>query len=109
VAEGVQAQVVVANLDPAVTTSVIAQFAAIPSRSDDLAAKFDELTPREREVLVRAGPRPLERGDRAGTRHQRGNREEPCGAPAGEARPARPRPGSDPGLETGLVLPGQND
>jgi DNA-binding NarL/FixJ family response regulator len=40
-----------ALLDPAVTRSVIARFAALPSPSDKLAAKFDELTPREREVL----------------------------------------------------------
>jgi DNA-binding NarL/FixJ family response regulator len=40
-----------ALLDPAVTKSVIARFAALPSPSDELAAKFDELTPREREVL----------------------------------------------------------
>ena len=40
-----------ALLDPAVTKSVIARFAALPSPSDELAARFDELTPREREVL----------------------------------------------------------
>ena len=40
-----------ALLDPAVTKSVIARFAALPAPNDALAAKFDELTPREREVL----------------------------------------------------------
>jgi len=40
-----------ALLDPAVTRSVIARFAALPSPSEELAAKVDELTPREREVL----------------------------------------------------------
>ena len=40
-----------ALLDPAVTKSVIARFAALPSPSDELAARVDELTPREREVL----------------------------------------------------------
>ena len=30
---------------------MIARFAALPAPSDELAAKFDELTPREREVL----------------------------------------------------------
>jgi DNA-binding NarL/FixJ family response regulator len=34
-----------------VTKSVIARFAALPAPNDELAAKFDELTPREREVL----------------------------------------------------------
>ena len=40
-----------ALLDPAVTSSVIARFAALPQPSTELAARFDELTPREREVL----------------------------------------------------------
>jgi DNA-binding NarL/FixJ family response regulator len=40
-----------ALLDPAVTKSVIARFATLPAPSDELAARFDELTPREREVL----------------------------------------------------------
>jgi DNA-binding NarL/FixJ family response regulator len=40
-----------ALLDPAVTSSVIARFAALPAPSREQAAKFEELTPREREVL----------------------------------------------------------
>jgi DNA-binding NarL/FixJ family response regulator len=40
-----------ALLDPAVTASVIAQFATLPSPRDDLKARVDELTAREREVL----------------------------------------------------------
>jgi DNA-binding NarL/FixJ family response regulator len=40
-----------ALLDPAVTKSVIARFAALPSPNDELAANVGELTPREREVL----------------------------------------------------------
>ena len=40
-----------ALLDPAVTASVIGQFAALPSHREDLKAQADELTAREREVL----------------------------------------------------------
>jgi DNA-binding NarL/FixJ family response regulator len=40
-----------ALLDPAVTASVIAQFAALPGPREDLKAQADELTAREREVL----------------------------------------------------------
>jgi DNA-binding NarL/FixJ family response regulator len=40
-----------ALLDPAVTKSVIARFAALPAPSAELTAKLDELTPRERKVL----------------------------------------------------------
>ena len=40
-----------ALLAPAVTASVIAQFAALPSPREDLKAQMDELTAREREVL----------------------------------------------------------
>ncbi len=40
-----------AILDPAVTPSVIGQFAALPTPRDDLKAQVDELTAREREVL----------------------------------------------------------
>jgi DNA-binding NarL/FixJ family response regulator len=40
-----------ALLDPAVTASVIGQFATLPSPRDDLKARVDELTAREREVL----------------------------------------------------------
>jgi DNA-binding NarL/FixJ family response regulator len=40
-----------ALLDPAVTKSVIARFAALPSPNDELAANVGELTLREREVL----------------------------------------------------------
>jgi DNA-binding NarL/FixJ family response regulator len=40
-----------ALLDPAVTNAVIARFTALPAPSDELAARLDELTPREREVL----------------------------------------------------------
>jgi DNA-binding NarL/FixJ family response regulator len=40
-----------ALLDPAVTSSVIARFAALPAPSREQSAKFEELTPREREVL----------------------------------------------------------
>ena len=40
-----------ALLDPAVTKSVIARFAALPAPSAESTAKLDELTPREREVL----------------------------------------------------------
>jgi DNA-binding NarL/FixJ family response regulator len=40
-----------ALLDPAVTASVIGQFAALPSPREDLKAQADELTAREREVL----------------------------------------------------------
>ena len=36
-----------ALLDPAVTRSVIARFAALPSPNDKLATEIDELTPRE--------------------------------------------------------------
>jgi DNA-binding NarL/FixJ family response regulator len=40
-----------ALLDPAVTASVIGQFAALPSPREDLKAQADELTAREQEVL----------------------------------------------------------
>jgi DNA-binding NarL/FixJ family response regulator len=40
-----------ALLDPAVTASVIGQFAALPSPREDLKAQADELTARERQVL----------------------------------------------------------
>jgi DNA-binding CsgD family transcriptional regulator len=40
-----------ALLDPAVTPSVMGQFAALPTPRDDLKAQVDELTAREREVL----------------------------------------------------------
>jgi DNA-binding NarL/FixJ family response regulator len=41
-----------ALLDPAVTASVIGQFAALPATRDDLRSQVDELTAREREVLT---------------------------------------------------------
>jgi len=41
-----------ALLDPAITRSVIAEFAAKPAVRRELAAKLDELTPREREVFA---------------------------------------------------------
>ena len=41
-----------ALLDPAVTASVIGQFAALPRPRDDLKAQVDELTAREQEVLT---------------------------------------------------------
>jgi RNA polymerase sigma factor (sigma-70 family) len=40
-----------ALLDPAITRSVIEEFAAKPAVRRELAAKLDELTPREREVF----------------------------------------------------------
>ena len=40
-----------ALLDPAITRSVIEEFAAMPTVRRELAAKLDELTPREREVF----------------------------------------------------------
>jgi DNA-binding NarL/FixJ family response regulator len=40
-----------ALLDPAVTASVIGQFAALPNPREDLKAQVDQLTAREREVL----------------------------------------------------------
>jgi DNA-binding NarL/FixJ family response regulator len=40
-----------ALLDPAVTASVIGQFAALPSPREDLKAQVDQLTAREQEVL----------------------------------------------------------
>jgi len=40
-----------ALLDPAITRTVIEEFARRPSARPELAAKLDELTPREREVL----------------------------------------------------------
>jgi RNA polymerase sigma factor (sigma-70 family) len=40
-----------ALLDPAITRSVIEEFAARPAVRRELAAKLDELTPREREVF----------------------------------------------------------
>jgi DNA-binding NarL/FixJ family response regulator len=40
-----------ALLDPAVTASVIGQFATLPKPRDDLKARVEELTAREREVL----------------------------------------------------------
>ena len=41
-----------ALLDPAITRSVIAEFAGKPAVRRELAAKLDELTPREREVFA---------------------------------------------------------
>ena len=41
-----------ALLDPAVTASVIGQFAALPTPRDDLNSQVDDLTAREREVLT---------------------------------------------------------
>jgi DNA-binding NarL/FixJ family response regulator len=41
-----------ALLDPAVTRAVIARFTALPRTSDEHAAQLEELTPREREVLL---------------------------------------------------------
>jgi DNA-binding NarL/FixJ family response regulator len=41
-----------ALLDPAITRSVISEFAAKPAVPSELAAKLDELTPREREVFA---------------------------------------------------------
>ncbi len=38
-------------IDPAVTRSVIARFTALPDPSGALAARLEELTPREREVF----------------------------------------------------------
>jgi DNA-binding NarL/FixJ family response regulator len=40
-----------ALIDPAVTRSVIARFAALPKLSDELGKSLVDLTPREREVL----------------------------------------------------------
>ena len=39
-------------LDPSVTPAVLARFADLPAPRADLAAKLDELTPREREVML---------------------------------------------------------
>jgi DNA-binding NarL/FixJ family response regulator len=44
-----------ALLDPAVTAAVIARFSALPAPRQDLRAQVDELTPREREVLMLLG------------------------------------------------------
>ena len=44
-----------ALLDPAVTAAVIGRFAALPVPRQDLRAKADELTAREREVLLLLG------------------------------------------------------
>jgi DNA-binding NarL/FixJ family response regulator len=41
-----------ALLDPAVTPSVIGQFAALPTPRNDLKSQVDDLTAREREVLT---------------------------------------------------------
>ena len=41
-----------ALLDPAVTQSVIGQFAALPRPREDLKSQVDELTAREQEVLI---------------------------------------------------------
>ena len=41
-----------ALLDPSVTPAVLARFAGLPVPRGDLAAKLDELTPREREVMM---------------------------------------------------------
>ena len=44
-----------ALLDPAVTAAVIARFSALPAARQDLREQADELTPREREVLMLLG------------------------------------------------------
>jgi DNA-binding NarL/FixJ family response regulator len=41
-----------ALLDPAVTPTVIARFAALPTPRQDLRSMLDELTPREHEVML---------------------------------------------------------
>jgi len=41
-----------ALLDPAVTPAVISRFAAVPIPRRDLESKLDELTPRERDVML---------------------------------------------------------
>ena len=41
-----------ALLDPSVTPAVLARFADLPTPKADLATKLDELTPREREVML---------------------------------------------------------
>jgi RNA polymerase sigma factor (sigma-70 family) len=41
-----------ALLDPAITRAVIEDYARRPRRSEELARKLEELTAREREVLV---------------------------------------------------------
>jgi DNA-binding NarL/FixJ family response regulator len=41
-----------ALLDPAVTPTVLERFAGLPTPRPELAAKLDELTPREREVML---------------------------------------------------------
>jgi len=44
-----------ALLDPAVTAAVIARFSQLPAPRQELKAQVDELTPREREVLMLLG------------------------------------------------------
>ena len=41
-----------ALLDPGVTPAVIARFATVPTPREDLKSKLDELTPREKEVML---------------------------------------------------------
>ena len=84
-----------ALLDPAITRSVIEEFAARPAVRRELADKLDELTPREREVFSLVARGTLECRDRQGAGGERGHGQEPRGACAAEARPQRSRPVGD--------------
>ena len=76
-----------ALLDPSVTRAVIAEYARIPRRREDLAQKLVNLTPRELEVL-RFLARGLERRDRRRARRQRRHSEDARRSRSAEARPA---------------------
>ena len=84
-----------ALLDPSVTRSVIDEFVRRSPRRPPTRRQLDELTEREREVLVLLTRGPLERRDRRDPRRQRRHRQDPRRPRADEARRAGPGPGRD--------------
>ena len=80
-----------ALLSPSITKRVIKQFTRIPRVEASGAARRAD---RARAGRFSSGcARPLERRDRQGALHQRGDRQDAHHAHPPEARPSRPRPG----------------
>ncbi len=87
-----------ALLAPSVTRRLIEEFASRPQRAARCRTGLDELTEREREVLVLMAPRGLERGDRRAALRGRDHRQDPrrARARASSASATAPRRSCSP-------------